>query len=106
MCIRDRPNTQPAEAAALMAPRLIELVFQTAGVWQIRTHGEMALPAAIHSVTTFRQPEAAHGRRLYAVVKALDNGAAYDAQVVDEKGNLYVIVSAYQTVALPGKVTL
>ncbi|MBP6802786.1 MAG: SDR family NAD(P)-dependent oxidoreductase [Chloroflexi bacterium] len=100
------PNTQPAEAAALMAPRLIELVFQTAGVWQIRTHGEMALPAAIHSVTTFRQPEAAHGRRLYAVVKALDNGAAYDAQVVDEKGNLYVIVSAYQTVALPGKVTL
>ncbi|MBP6802543.1 MAG: SDR family NAD(P)-dependent oxidoreductase [Chloroflexi bacterium] len=100
------PNTQPAEAAALMAPRLIELVFQTAGVWQIRTHGEMALPAAIHSVTTFRQPEAANGRRLYAIVKALDNGAAYDAQVVDEKGNLYVIVSAYQTVALPGKVTL
>jgi len=100
------PNTRPAEAAALMAPRLIELVFQTAGVWQIRTHGEMALPAAIHSVTTFRQPEEANGRRLYAVVKALDNGKAYDAQVLDEQGNVYVMVSAYRTVALPGRVVL
>jgi NAD(P)-dependent dehydrogenase (short-subunit alcohol dehydrogenase family) len=99
------PNTDPAGAASVMAPRLIELCFQTAGVWDIKTTGTMALPLGLASVTAYRQPEEANGR-LYALVHALDGGEAYDAQVVDERGNVYVALQGYRTVDLPGSVTL
>ncbi len=100
------PNTAPAEAAALMAPRLIELCFQTAGIWEMKTKQAMALPLAIESVTAYRQPEAAQGQRLYAVVTAIDGGQAFDAQVVDASGGVYVALRGYRTVTLPGQVTL
>jgi NAD(P)-dependent dehydrogenase (short-subunit alcohol dehydrogenase family) len=99
------PNTDPANAASVMAPRLIELCFQTAGVWDIKTTGTMALPLGLASVTAYRQPEEANGR-LYALVRACDGGEAYDAQVVDERGNVYVTLKGYRTVDLPGSVTL
>jgi hypothetical protein len=98
------PNSQPADAATLMAPRLIELCFQTAGVWEMANKGVMALPLGIGAVTTYRQPEAAGGARLCALVTARDGGAAFDARVVDESGNLYVELQAYRTVQLPGEV--
>jgi len=99
------PNTNPADGS-VMAPRLIELCFQTAGVWDIRTNNRMALPLGLESVTVFRQPEEAGDRRLYALVTALDDGAAYHALVVDETGAVYVDLKGYRTVALPGSVTL
>ncbi len=100
------PNTQPAEVASFIAPRLIEVCFQTAGVWEIKTRGVMALPMAIRSVTTYRQPEEANGEQLFAIVKAVDGGTGFDAQVVDESGNVYVQLDGYRTVPLPGSVTL
>ena len=63
------PDHQPAAAATLMEPRLIELCFQTAGIGQLGKDGRMALP--LH---------------------------------VDRAGNLYVTVSGYRTVELPGGV--
>jgi NAD(P)-dependent dehydrogenase (short-subunit alcohol dehydrogenase family) len=100
------PNTQPEGVASFMAPRLIEFCFQTAGVWEIKTKGVMALPMSIGSVTAYRQPEEANGERLFALVKAVHGGASFDAQVVDESGNVYVQLNGYQTVQLPGSVTL
>jgi NAD(P)-dependent dehydrogenase (short-subunit alcohol dehydrogenase family) len=104
------PNSAPSEGAeiapALMAPRLIELCFQTAGVYEMATAGVMALPLAIGSVTTYRQPEQAGGARLYALVTPVDGGAAFDAQVLDDAGNVYVDLHGYRTVQLPGSVNL
>jgi hypothetical protein len=100
------PNTAPANADSLIAPRLIELCFQTAGIWEMATKGVMALPLAIGSVTTYRQPEQAGGARLYALVTALDGGASFDAQVVDEAGQVYVELRGYRTVQLPGSISL
>ncbi|MBW7958150.1 MAG: SDR family NAD(P)-dependent oxidoreductase, partial [Candidatus Promineofilum sp.] len=99
------PNTNPGDAASVMAPRLIELCFQTAGVWDIQTNGTMALPLGLESVTVYRQPVEANGRRLYALVNALDGGEAYQALVVDEAGEVYVDLKGYRTVALPGQVS-
>ncbi|NKQ36500.1 MAG: SDR family NAD(P)-dependent oxidoreductase, partial [Chloroflexi bacterium] len=99
------PNMNPADAPELMAPRLIELCFQTAGVWQLRQQGKMALPLALGSVTAYRQEREADGR-LYAVVQAVDGGEAFAAQVVDRNGRVYVTLRGYRTVALPGKVQL
>jgi hypothetical protein len=99
-------DTTPDGVESLVAPRLIELCFQTAGLWEMATKGVMALPLAVGSVTTYRQPETAAGRRLYTLVTAVDGGAAFDAQVVDEAGDVYVDLKGYRTVELPGSVDL
>jgi len=99
------PNAAP-EMPTLLAPRLIELCFQAAGVYEMATKGVMALALAIGSVTTYRQPEQAAGARLYALITPVDGGAAFDAQVVDDAGNVYVDLHGYRTVQLPGSVTL
>ncbi|MEI2610757.1 MAG: polyketide synthase dehydratase domain-containing protein [Candidatus Promineifilaceae bacterium] len=93
-----------------MLPRLIELCFQTAGVWEIKTKGVMALPLAIGEVKSHPLP-AANGqppaaRRLYALVQANHNGASFNAQVVDGAGNVVIELKDYRTVQLPGTVTL
>ncbi|MCA9981983.1 MAG: polyketide synthase dehydratase domain-containing protein, partial [Anaerolineales bacterium] len=89
-----------------LAPRLIELCFQTAGIWQMETDKVLALPAALGSVTTYEQP--AEGTALYAQVTANREGDAlsFDAQVVDEAGKVYVVLTGYRTIALPGEVVL
>ncbi|OQY87182.1 MAG: beta-ketoacyl synthase [Chloroflexi bacterium UTCFX4] len=99
-------DTSQGEGEWLIAPRLVEFCFQTAGIWDIKTHGVMALPMAIGSVSAYRQLREADGKKLYAVVNALDDGKAFDAQVVDETGAVYVKLFGYRTVQLPGKVTL
>ena len=62
----------------------------------------MALPLSIGSVTTYRQMEETQSR-LYAIVTAQDD-EAFDAQVIDETGNVYVDLKGYRTVTLPGEV--
>ncbi|MFZ0546262.1 MAG: SDR family NAD(P)-dependent oxidoreductase [Candidatus Promineifilaceae bacterium] len=99
------PNTNPADVVALMAPRLIELCFQTAGVWDIYTNNTLALPLSIERVATYRQLNAVEGR-LYGIVTAVADGASYNAQVVDEAGNVYVVLTGYRTVQLPGRVEI
>jgi hypothetical protein len=89
----------------LIAPRLIELCFQTAGVWQIRQQQTMALPLAIGSVTTYRQEYETTGR-VYAIVEAVNGGEEFNAQVVDDSGNVYVTLTGYRTVTLPGVVSI
>jgi acyl carrier protein/NAD(P)-dependent dehydrogenase (short-subunit alcohol dehydrogenase family) len=98
-------NTSRGDAS-VMAPRLIELCFQTAGVWDIKTNGTMALPLALKSVTTYRPEAYANGNRLYALVEAREGGEAYHARVVDDRGTVYVELEGYRTVALPGVVSL
>ena len=100
------PNAEPAHAASLVAPRLLEFCFQTAGIWEVWAMERLALPTALESVTCYRDPEEALGRRLYAVVEAVDGGASFDGKVVDETGSVYLEVRGYRTVALPGRVTL
>jgi hypothetical protein len=99
-------DTHAGAGAWLMAPRLIELCFQTAALWEIKSRSVLALPMALTAVRTYRQLAAAAARRLYCVVNALEDGAAFDALVMDETGAVYVQLSGYRTVPLPGKVTI
>ncbi|HNU04705.1 MAG TPA: SDR family NAD(P)-dependent oxidoreductase [Anaerolineae bacterium] len=96
------PNTAPADVESLLAPRLVELCFQAAALWHVKTHNAMAFPLGFASVTAYRQPEEADGRRLYGIVQTTDNGDTFDAQVVDEAGNLFVELKGYRTVGRPG----
>jgi hypothetical protein len=94
-------DTKPAGAAGLMAPRLIELCLQTAGVWELKQRSVLALPSAIRSVEVFKQPGGSNPTPLFARVTARDEGASFDAQVLDESGMVYVSLTGYSTVPLP-----
>jgi NAD(P)-dependent dehydrogenase (short-subunit alcohol dehydrogenase family) len=95
-------NHHPSGLPTLMAPRLIELCFQTAGVWEMGVQGRMGLPQHIDRVSVLGVPAGAVGR-LYAVVTP-EPGGSFNAEVVDTAGNCYVQLSGYRTVALPSAV--
>ena len=100
------PGADPPSAATLVAPRLVELGFQTAGIWEVATKERLALPAGLKLVRAYRGEEDAHGGDLWAVASATDGGATFDVRVVDERGNVFVELLGYRTVALEGRVTL
>jgi hypothetical protein len=93
-------NHQPSELPTLMAPRLIELCFQTAGVWEMGVESRMGLPKHIDRVSLLRSPDLAEGR-LYAVVTPNQAQGSFDAEVMDLAGNRYVQLRGYRTVAVP-----
>ncbi len=95
------PNAEPADAADLMAPRLVEFCFQTAGVWEIMGKSVLALPSSLASVSLFRRPEFANGTRLFAIVEERDGGG-FNAKAVDESGCVYLSLEGYRTIPLMG----
>jgi NAD(P)-dependent dehydrogenase (short-subunit alcohol dehydrogenase family)/acyl carrier protein len=96
-------DRQPADLEMVTDPRLVELCFQTAGVWQIGTTGRMGLPQHIDQVRVLRAADQVEGR-LHAVVSPKEGGKSFDAYVTDEAGNLYVVLRGYQTAELPDDV--
>ena len=94
------PDHQPASEPTQAAPRLIELCFQTAGVWELGTRGRMALPTHVDRITRFAGADAPG--TLFAVVAPRENGAAIDARVVDQQGKVRVLLEGYRTTELPG----
>ncbi|MCG8424418.1 MAG: SDR family NAD(P)-dependent oxidoreductase [Proteobacteria bacterium] len=94
-------NHRPEDAPTHMEPRLIELCFQTAGVWEIGKTGKLALPQHIDRVTTLRPPRDEPGK-LHAMVEEREQGGGFDVRVADQDGNLYVILEGYRTVELGG----
>ncbi len=94
-------NHEPASQPMELAPRLIELCFQTAGVWEIGVAGRMALPTHVDRVVRFASP----GKQgpLWAVVSPREDGKGVDAEIVDEAGRVRVRLEGYRTVELPGE---
>jgi hypothetical protein len=90
-------NHHPPESPLTMAPRWIELCFQTAGLWEIGVSGRMGLPQHLDRVTVWDTPAAGEGL-LYAVVTPSPDGRSFDADVVDSAGRCCARVSGYRTV--------
>jgi hypothetical protein len=95
-------NHRPAELPTQMAPRLIELCFQTAGLWEMGTNSKLGLPTRLDHVTAWTPAKTVPGR-LYAVVTPHPDRGTFDAEVVDASGNRYLCLDGYSTtaVALP-----
>ena len=98
------PNHEPSERPLCAAPRLIELCFQAAGIWEMGTQGRMRLPQHIDAISFFAAPELAQGP-LYAVVVPHPASGTFDAEVVDSTGNKYLKLSGYRTVVLADSVS-
>jgi hypothetical protein len=86
-----------------MAPRLIELCFQTAALWAVAAQGRIGLPQHVHTVSLLRAPELAEGP-LYAVVTPRVDGGSCDAEVVDASGAIYLQMRGYRMVEHPDAV--
>ncbi len=97
-------NHLPSELPTLMAPRLIELCLQTAGVWEMGAQGRMGLPQHLDFVSSLLVAPEPAGARLYAVVVPDPGRGSFDAEVVDTNGSCYLQLSGYRTVAVPGAV--
>jgi hypothetical protein len=94
------PDHEPAAGATLVAPRLIELCFQTAGLLEMGTRGTMGLPLHVERVRLLREPT--EKGTLFALVRP--EGAGFEARVVDEEGRVHLVLEGYQTVELPAAV--
>jgi len=90
------PNHLPGHLPLTASPRLIELCFQAAGVWEMALQQRMGLPLHIDRVSLLRTADSAVGP-LYAVVTAGANPGSFDAEVVDAEGNCYVSLSGYRS---------
>jgi hypothetical protein len=90
-------NHHPPERPLTMAPRWIELCFQTAGLWEIGVLGRMGLPRHLDRVSVWSSPDVEEGP-LFAVVTPSPDGGAFDADVVDSAGRCCARVSGYRTV--------
>jgi hypothetical protein len=105
----------PSERSTLIAPRLIELCFQAAGLWEMSIQGRMGLPQHVDEVrlgylgpaapaaTQDGQPTHPSARFCAIVTPDPDHGS-FDAEVIDTTGHQYVRLSGYRTVALPTSV--
>jgi hypothetical protein len=101
---KDLPgNHEPADRPTLMAPRLIELCFQTAGLWELGAQNRFGLPQDVQQVSLLRAPDLAEGK-LYAVVTPNPEDGSFDAEVVDAKGIRYMYLCGYRTAALPSNI--
>ena len=88
----------PMAAPTLAGPRLVELCFQTAGLWEAAQHGRFALPQHVDKVRLLRDPAQVSGA-LYAVANEVDDH--FDCSVRDASGDVILTVEGYRTSPLP-----
>ncbi|MGI9529691.1 MAG: polyketide synthase dehydratase domain-containing protein, partial [Acidimicrobiia bacterium] len=97
------PNHIPEDRVTLTGPRLVELCFQTAGMWEIGSTGTMALPMHIDRVIVGAETPSDAGSGLAAIVQPGTD--SFDAVVVDGSGEALIAVEGYRTIHLPGALT-
>jgi hypothetical protein len=88
----------PMGAPTVVGPRLVELCFQTAGLWEAAHHGRLALPRHVDAVRLLRDPAQVSGP-LYAVANEADEH--FDCSVRDADGDVVLTVEGYRTTPLP-----
>lgn len=83
-------------------PVLVELCFQTAGIWEISKKGALSLPQSLAALRLYENK--VNGVAIYAEVKPVQqaNGDLYfDARVIDSHGRVYLEIDRYTTSPLP-----
>jgi hypothetical protein len=92
-------NHRPPDLPLLTAPRLVELCFQCAGLWQAGIEGRLALPLRVGRARVLRDPAKARGP-LHALARQTAPGC-FDCSVIDAEGNVIVRLDDYRTIPLP-----
>ena len=80
---------------------MIELCFQTAGMYELAVEDRFGLPSQISRVQRFRPVNAKDGP-FYSIVRNSAKGPGFDADIVNQEGEVYLRLTDYRTAELPG----
>jgi NAD(P)-dependent dehydrogenase (short-subunit alcohol dehydrogenase family) len=95
------PNQDPVDQPLLIAPRLIELCFQTAGLWLAGRYQQLGLPSRIGRVQLMgRADRRTDDQPRWATAEEVDDDT-FSCAVVDGDGNVILTLEDYRTVQLP-----
>jgi hypothetical protein len=92
-------NHTPADLPLEIAPRLAELCFQTAGLWEAGTEHRMALPTRVGRLRVLRDPATVDGP-LFALARPA-GPSRFDCAVIDGRGSVVVRMDGYESIVLP-----
>ncbi|HYO86202.1 MAG TPA: SDR family NAD(P)-dependent oxidoreductase, partial [Dermatophilaceae bacterium] len=92
-------NHIPRDRPTLNAPRLAELCFQTAGLWEAGREQRMALPLKVDRVRVLRDPATVEGA-LFGLARQVGEGL-FDCAIVDSGGSVVVRMDGYGTISVP-----
>jgi hypothetical protein len=95
------PPSHAHSAPETVSPRLIELFFQTAGIWEIGRVGRLGLPQHVDRIVLHEGLYDPQGR-IAAIVEPGDAG--FGGRVVDEAGRVLLELGGYRTIELAGRV--
>jgi NAD(P)-dependent dehydrogenase (short-subunit alcohol dehydrogenase family) len=95
------PDHDPPAPCTLVAPRLVELAFQTAGLAEIASAGRMGLP---HAFDRLELLHVGDGEVESAAVVVPREGGGFDVEVADVDGRVLLRLKGYRTSPLPGSV--
>jgi hypothetical protein len=91
------PSHSPVEAPLLIGPRLAELCYQTAGMWEMGHDGRYGLPSIVTSFRVYGTPT--EDTPLVCTARPTEHG--FDCVVQRKDGTVVVEMTGYRTVALP-----
>ena len=94
-------NHAPTGQPLSTAPRLIELCFQTAGLWQAGLEDRLALPMRVGRARWYPTPDADGPLRAVAHETA---AGVFDCVVVDSSGTVVARLDRYETIPLPAPI--
>ncbi len=92
-------NHHPSERPTVTNPRMIELCFQAAGLWELEVNGRMGLPQQVAELRLLHIADPADGP-LYAVVTPEAEGVSFAVEVLTAVGTRCMRLMGYRTVTL------
>ncbi|HRY20369.1 MAG TPA: SDR family oxidoreductase, partial [Flexilinea sp.] len=94
-------NVPADESVLYMKSLLIELCFQSAGLWEVGSTGVLSLPQSVGNLSFYKQP--INKGPIFAEVQPREHEGqiSFDAKVVDAKGNVILELEDYRTSPLP-----
>ena len=94
---------EPSGVALLLGPRLEELCFQVAGLWEAGHEGRLALPAHVDRLSVLGEVATGEAENVVAVARPVPGQpGVFDCRVFDPTGKALLRIDGYHTVPLPG----
>ncbi len=94
---------EPSGSALVLGPRLEELCFQVAGLWEAGHEGRLALPAHVDRLRLLGEVATGETEDVVAVARPVPGEpGVFDCRVIDPAGKVLLRLDGYRTVPMPG----
>ncbi|HLN76302.1 MAG TPA: SDR family NAD(P)-dependent oxidoreductase, partial [Nocardioidaceae bacterium] len=94
---------EPSSTPTVLAPRLEELCFQVAGLWEAGHEGRLALPAHVDRLSVLGEVATGETEGVVAVARPVPGQqGVFDCRLLDPAGRVLLKLDGYRTVPMPG----